>query len=261
MRKILPLASLLIFVFLVLFIVASPRPTELPIEFVSELETEEKEKFTACLLRADGNLVLLEIEKKNHENIYLYALKIYDHYRNSLPPKYQTPLKGNFEVKKLEKKGRELQIELEFLYLEENFKTFLTALMWTYQNLGIDSVVIKSRREEFRLEKNETVNLRVENPYASESQIVYFHEGEEILPVTYLHSEDRTSFLIKKILAHSPGAGYSYEDHDGFLFLEIQDPRHEITPALIESLAYNLKELGLHEEIVIIKNGILVYNN
>ena len=23
-----------------------------------------------------------------------------------------------------------------FLYLEENFKTFLTALMWTYQNLG-----------------------------------------------------------------------------------------------------------------------------
>ena len=38
-------------------------PPELPIEIRIRLETEEKEKFTASS-RADGNLVLLEVERR-----------------------------------------------------------------------------------------------------------------------------------------------------------------------------------------------------
>lgn len=258
-----PLASLLIFVFLVILIVAKPQPTALPIEFVSELETEEKDHFTACLLREDGNLMLLDIEKKSDENIYLYALKIYDHYRNSLPLKYQSPLKGNFEVKKLEKKGKDLEIELEFLYLEENFKLFLTALMWTYQNLGIENVHLKIGKENFHLKRDEIINPKIEstNPSKSVAQIIYYHEEEGVLPVTYLHEEDMTYFLLKKFIDPIPEATFTFENNSGLLIVNIVDPRHEVDLPLIDSIGFNLEKLGLYEDIVIVKNGLLVYNN
>lgn len=261
MRKLIALASLLIFVFLVLFIVSKPHPTELPVEFVSELEGEKNEVLTVCVLREDGKLVLIDVEKRNEENVYLYALKLYDHYRNSLPPKYTTPLKGNFEVKKLEKKGRTVSIELDFLFLEENLKSFLTALMWTYQQLGIDSVNVKAGREEYKLEKNETVNIMRESLKPTRKQTIQFWEGEAILPVTYYHEMDETAFLIEKFLERFPEVSYTFSDHAGFLILEIIDPRFEITTITIENLAFNLENLGLYRDIVILKNGILVYNN
>lgn len=263
MKRILLVGSLFLFVFLVIYIVAKPRPSNLKIEFVNELETKEPVKFKACVLRKDGNLVLLDIEKKSDENIYLYALKIYDHYRNTLPSTYQTPLRGNFEVKKLEKKGTKLEIELEFLYLEENFKLFLTALMWTYQHLGIESVSIKAGRENFQLEKNEIINLEIEatSPEKAVEQVIYFYEDEAILPVTYIHQEDMTYFLIKKIIGRFPETSFTFETQAGILFVYILDPRYQITAATIDALAYNLDSLSIYNDIVIVKNGQLVYNN
>lgn len=263
MKKILLVGSLYLFIFLVIYIVAKPRPSNLEIEFVNELETKEPEKFKACVLRKDGNLVLLDLEKKSDENIYLYALKIYDHYRNSLPNTYQTPLKGNFEIKKLEKKGTILEIELEFLYLEENFKLFLTALMWTYQSLGIESVTIKAGRENIHLKKNEIINPEIEaiTPENAIEQIIYFHQDEEILPVTFIHQEDSTYFVINKITANFSGTTFTYETQAGIFIVYLSDPYYQITRATIETLAYNLTTLSLYEDIVIVKNGQLVYNN
>jgi hypothetical protein len=263
MKKIVLIGSLLVFVFLVIFIVSSPKPSDLEIEFVSELESDHHPNFKACILREDGKLVLLDIEKKNNENIYLYALKIYDHYRNSLPLKYSTPLHGNFEVKKLEKKGKELQIELEVLYLEENFNLFLTALMWTYQSMGIEAISLKANREIFHLKKNEIINPEIETFYPEKAtkQIIWYYQEEVILPVTYLHQDDPTGFLIRKIISIFPEANFTYETYSGLLILRIEDPRYEITTDVINCLTINLKGLGLYDDIVIVKNGLLVYNN
>jgi hypothetical protein len=260
MKKIIILSGLLIFVFLVLFIVSRDQPQELAIVFVEELEESSPERLKACVQRRDGKLVLVDVEKKNNENIYLYILKLYDHYRNSLPPTYLTPLAGNFEVRKLEKNKNKLAIELEILYLTDNFNTFLTALMWSYQQLGIEEIEVRVGKEVFRREKNAVINPEIETANLLEAceQVVVYQQGDALLPVTYYHDREPLDFLLAKITTRFQKVEYRYEMLPETLIIYLDDPDFEISGAVIESLVRNLQLLD-YSRIAVIKNNLIIY--
>jgi len=262
MKKITVISCLLILVFLVLLIIIRDQPQDLEILFVEELEINTTERIKACVMRRDGKLVLVDVEKKNNENIYLYVLKLYDHYRNSLPASYITPLTGNFEVRKLEKRKTKLEIELELLYLQEDFNTFLTALMWSYQQLGIEEIEVRVGKEVFRREKNTVINPEIETFLALDikEQVIIHSQDEVMIPVTYYHNQDRIDFLMTKIIARFNTITYRYEILPLSIIIYIDDPQYEISESIINNLALNLESLD-YSNIVIIKNNLIIYDN
>jgi len=264
MKKISIIACLFITVFLVLLIISVNNDQELDIVFVDQLETENPELIKTCVKRSDGKLVLVDVTKNSDEDIYLYVLKIYDHYRNTLPLSYTSPFKGNFEVIDLRKMNDKLYIEVKTLYLEDQeFSNFLTALMWSYQGLGINTIEMKVNNEIFYLNKNEAINIEVETSsiFNNTEQVIYYTNDFEILPVTYLHDQDPVDFLMNKVLSKFDSISYTYEVVEKNLFISITDQELILSSVVTEVLLSNLEHLGIYENIVIIKNDIVVANN
>ena len=261
MKKIILMSSLFIFVFLIILIITKEAPVDFEITYVDALETS-KNKLKVCVLKDNGKLVLIDVEKKNNEYDYLYLLKLYDHYRNSLPLNYNSPLKGNFEIKKLEKKEDHLEIELQVLYLVDNFNLFLTALMWSYQELGINTISVKANQEVFNLRRNTSINPQLEaiNLDNAREQLIIFLEEEVLLPITYFHDQDQMSFLINKLFAHFPDLQVSYDSYGDMIIMNIYDPFYQLSTEVFEVLGTNLENLG-YFDIIIIKNDLLVYHN
>lgn len=263
MKKAAVILSLFIFVFLVLFILATHGSQNLDIVFVERIGKEECDTLKVCVKRSDGKLALIDINKHTEEDNHLYALKIYDYYRNALPLTYTTPLKGNFEIIKAEKNDNIMDIELKAKYLQSGTNEFLTALMWTYQIMGIDKVNLTFNKQFFYLEKNRLINPEMESqsPYDNIIQIIFFKEGDEIIPVSYCHQENRLDFLLKKVVARFPGSSYTYETEDDTLTVKINDPNYLISKDITDMILLSIEQLNLYRNIIIIKNNIVVANN
>lgn len=261
MKKIAVILSLFALVFLVLFIIIDQDRQNLNIVYVDNLVGEEAVTVKVCVRRPDSKLALIDVEKHTDEDELIYILKIYDHYRNALPPRYTTPLVGNFEILKFEKTNDTLVIELKAMYLKEGLSDFLTALMWSYQYRGIAAVDIKINKEQFRIEKNRAINPEIETPYGNVTQTIFYREGDEILPVTYIHKENRVDFLLKKIISKYPGASYEYAAEGELLMIRITDPDYQISKDITDMLLLSIDNLGIYDNIVIIKNGDVVANN
>lgn len=252
--------SLLIFVFLVIFIIARGQKDDLKIEFVDHLEVAP-ETLKICAKRKDGKLVLVDVDKSSDENVYLYVLKLYDHYRNSLPLNYSSPLKGNIEIIELQKKDEELNACIRINYLQSEVSEFLSALMWSYQSLGIQKLQIKINNEQFTLTSNPEVNRVVESSsiYDNYSQIILFYEENEIIPITFYHQENPIDFLIKKIIQRYD-IKYQYEIIEGVLIVRIDDDGYNLDRSIYWLIGRNLELLNKYQEIIIIVNDQLVYS-
>lgn len=260
MKKIMIFSSLLIFVFLVIFIIARDQTDDMKIEFVDRLEVEP-ETLKICAKRKDGKLVLIDVDKINDENTYLYVLKLYDYYRNSLPLNYSSPLHGNIEILELQKNGQEINASIKIYYLQSGISEFLSALMWSYQNLGIQKMQIKINNEQFTLTSNPEVNRVVESSsiYGNFTQTILFYEEEEIIPITYYHQENPIDFLIKKIIQRYD-IKYQYEIIEGVLIVRINDDDLNLDRTIYWLIGRNLELLNKYQEIIIIVNDQLVYS-
>lgn len=261
MKKIAVILSLFTLVFLVLFIILKGDGQKLHIVYVDEFE--EKTAVKVCARRPDGKLVLVDVEKHTNEDDLLYILKTYDHYHNALPPTYVTPLSANFEVIKFEKTNIMLAIELKMTHLKSGLQDFFTALMWSYQYRGIEGIDLKINKESFQLAKNRLINPEsaATTPYGNIAQTIFHREGDEILPVTYLHRDDRINFLMHKVIAKYPDATYEYETVDRMITIRITDPEEQISKDVIEMLLLSIDHLDIFDHIIIIKNGAVIAHN
>lgn len=264
MKKIIIISCLLITIFLTLIFISREMGTDLEIRFVEELNPIQ-DTLLMCVEREDGKLVLIDVEIHKHEDIYLYALKLYDHYRNSLPLNYSTPLDGNIEITNIKKINDKVYIELETLYLNGGLNRFLTALMWTYQSLGINSIEIKINDQVFNLKKNDVINLEFASSsiYNTQTQVVIFYTDHEIIPITYCHEEDPIDFLMKKVISKSiyDKVTYEYQIINNNLILDIYDHNYLVSESIIQMILNNLINLGVFENIIILKNDLVVANN
>ncbi|MDD4076959.1 MAG: hypothetical protein PHT03_03165 [Bacilli bacterium] len=263
MKKVAVLVSIFTFVFLTLFIIIDQAEQKLNIVYVDRLAEEAGSTVKVCVKRSDGKLVLIDTCKHKQEDNYLYILKLYDHYRNALPPSYVTPLQGNFEIIKLEKTENKLNIELKAMYLKSGFKEFLTAFMWSYQYMGIDSINMKINKEIFYLEKNTLINPEIDSYSAYDNiiQIVFYKEGDDIIPVSYYHQENRIDFLMNKVISKFPDVTYTYQIQDDMLTIRISDPDYQLSKEITDMLLLSIKHLNLYRNIIIIKNDVVVANN
>lgn len=261
MRKLLPIIILLMFFSLVIYLVASTEEQTLDIEYVTDLDYDNREVIKVCVLNENNQYVLINATKHNDEDIYIYVLKLYDHYRNNLPLSYKSPLKGNFEVQKVKKVKEVLNIELKMMYFESGVTEFLNALIWSYQDLGIEKINAKINGNNFVVEKNANINPVIESSdlYNNEKQIIYYLDGEEIIPVTYFHKEDKLQFLMNKV-ASRYNITYDIQVIDSFLVIEIVDNEQMLSKAVLNLIIKSIDQMGEFSEIVIIVNGEEVYN-
>lgn len=262
MKKYLILGSLLTVVLLVLAVIAKEEPADLEIVYVDELNTDPAETLQTCVMRRDQKLVLIDVRKITEENSYLYALKVYDHYRNSLPPSYVSPFSGHFEVQSVEKNGSHLTAVISSDYVTDDLSLFARALMQTYHGLGIKTMDLSVNKAVFHLTADDAINPEIESlALDAVSQMIYYPNGQETLPVTYFHSENPLDFLFEKLLGNISSVTWSYEADSGFFTLEISDPEFAVDGTRIAALLDNLDHFGIYPNIVIIKNGIVAISN
>jgi hypothetical protein len=262
MKKFLILGSLFAVVFLIVAMIAKEEPADLEIVYVDELNSETPETIKTCVLRRDKKLVLIDVSKITNENIYLYVLKVYDHYQNSLPPDYVTPFSGHFEVLSVEKKGSHLTAVISSRYVTDDLGIFARALMQTYHELGIETLDLSVNKEVIRLTAGDPINTEIESfAIDAVSQVIYYQNGREILPVTYIHSGNQVDFLLGKLLGYYSSVTWSYETDNGFFTLEISDPEFAVDGGQITMLLDNLRHCVTYPNIVIIKNGFLAASN
>lgn len=262
MRKIAPFLILLIFFTFVILVISKFSGMEHKIEYVSTLENTDQEIIKVCVLNDDQQLVLINTNKHTNENIYIYVLKLFDHYRNNLPASYKTPLKGNFEIEKVSKDKDILYIDLKMQYFEAGLNEFLSGLVWSYHDLGINKLYLDINGNKFSLERNHNINSVIvgEDIYNNEKQIIYYENGNEIIPVTYFHKQDKLSFLLNKIASKYQEIKYDFEIVDKFLVVRIEDPNNSLSEAAIRLIIRSIEQIGEFDEIVIIINDIDVYN-
>lgn len=246
---------------LVIYLIASTEEQTLDIEYVTDLDYDNREVIKVCVLNENNQYVLINATKHNDEDIYIYVLKLYDYYRNNLPISYKSPLKGNFEVQKVKKAGEVLNIELKMLYYESGVSEFLNALIWSYQDLGIEKINANINGNNFVVEKNASINPVIESSdlYNNHKQIIYYLNGEEIIPITYYHKEDKLQFLMNKV-ASKYNITYDIQVIDGFLIIDIEDNEQMLSKAVLNLIIKSIDQMGEFSEIVIIVNGEEVYN-
>jgi len=262
MKKVAPLILILIFFGFVIIFLANQSDQDMNIEYVNSLSFDTKEDILVCILNEDNKLVLVNTKKHNDENIYIYILKLYDHYRNSLPLSYKSPLKGNFEIENVKKVGNVLNIDIKILYLEGEINTFLNALIWSYQDYGIEKAVVNIDDNVFVVNKNANINTVIEGSdiYNTHKQIIYWDNNKDVLPITYYHSYGKLEFLMEKVKSKYGNINYDIQVVDSFVIINIDDEENYLSNNIISLIIKSVNVIEEFSEIVIILNEVNVYN-
>lgn len=260
MKKLVPFIVLISFFCFVFFVITKTKEYT-KVYYVNTFDTKQDYTLKVCVLNKEGKLVLVDVEKHNNENLYTYILKLYDHYRNNLPLEYKTPLNGNFEVIKLEKKEDELFIELDMLYLNSQLDSFFTSLCWSYKDLGIKKINMSIDCERIILNTNVSINAVFEDTYFKTKQVIYYENDNEIIPVTYYHSSNKLEFLINKIKNKYGNIEIKYEIFDNLIIIDIDDENELLSESIIKLFILSLEELTEFDNIIIIVNDTHIFNN
>jgi len=260
MKRLAPFFVILCFFAFVLIIITKTK-ADIEIKYVNAFDDEYIHTLKVCVLNKDNRLVLVDVEKHNDEDIYTYVLKVYDHYRNNLPLEYLSPLKGNFEVVSVNKNKEELEIVIKILYLHSTIEEFLTALSWSYKELGIKKVNLIIDDKKFTLNTNANINVIIEDIDFQTKQVIYYFNDGEIIPVTYFHNQNEVDFLINKIKNKFPSLNAKKEVYDNLLIIEFIDEEEVLSTEVINLIIKSLEDTRKYSNIIIIVNDKYVYNN
>lgn len=260
MKKLAPFIFLILF-FLILIILIPKATVETDVLYVNSFDIPNSENINVCVLNKQNKLALVNVEKHKNENLYLYILKLYDHYRNNLPFDYKSPLNGNFEVINLEKSNNTLDIELDLLYLNGELNEFLTALSWSYGEVGIEKINLLINGNKFTLKKNQNINVQIEDPYLKTKQVIYYQVDDGVIPITYFHNDEKIDFLVEKLTNKYKVIDIEIQIYDTLLMVYIDDPEEVLTENIIKLVIKSIDELDVYENIIIILNENEIYNN
>lgn len=260
MKKLAPFIFLILF-FLILIILIPKATVETDVLYVNSFDIPNSENINVCVLNKQNKLALVNVEKHKNENLYLYILKLYDHYRNNLPFDYKSPLNGNFEVINLEKSNNTLDIELDLLYLNGELNEFLTALSWSYGEVGIEKINLLINGNKFTLKKNQNINVQIEDPYLKTKQVIYYQADDGVIPITYFHNDEKIDFLVEKLTNKYKVIDIEIQIYDTLLMVYIDDPEEVLTENIIKLVIKSIDEFDVYENIIIILNENEIYNN
>lgn len=262
-KKTFLIISLICILFVAFYYLIAQSKQALDILYVDNFYEETKPVVKVCVKRTDGKLVLIDVEKHKTETDYEYILNLYDYYRNHLPMSYTTPLSGNFIIQQIKASDKKLDIRIKMLYLQEGLQEFMTALMWSYQYLDIEEVTLRINNQVFNLHKDCVINLEIcsYSPYDNIYQVIYYLEGDVIIPISYEHQENHLDFLLKKVISRYPKASFEYMIEEQTVTIRISDPDYSISESVLSLLLANIQSLNLYKNIIIIKNNITVFTN
>src|SRR5690554_4818989 len=246
MKKLAPFIFLILF-FLILIILIPKATVETDVLYVNSFDIPNSENINVCVLNKQNKLALVNVEKHKNENLYLYILKLYDHYRNNLPFDYKSPLNGNFEVINLEKSNNTLDIELDLLYLNGEVR--------------IEKINLLINGNKFTLKKNQNINVQIEDPYLKTKQVIYYQADDGVIPITYFHNDEKIDFLVEKLTNKYKVIDIEIQIYDTLLMVYIDDPEEVLTENIIKLVIKSIHELDVYENIIIILNENEIYNN